>query len=83
MALLLILAVLLPLAVAVEDDGLEDLAWSPLAQTVHAAGITGVMLAALPFLSGTASGGGALGIGAACVGLCALYVVMPIWALMN
>ncbi|MEV7523838.1 hypothetical protein [Streptomyces sp. NPDC091371] len=80
--LLLILAAMLPVSIAAEDDGLQELAWSPVTQTVHACAVTGVLLAALPFLSGTASGNDVLGIGVACIGLPALYLVMPIRALL-
>lgn len=52
---LLVLAVILPVCIAAEDDGLQDVAWSPLAQTAHAGVVTGAVLAALPFLNGTAS----------------------------
>ncbi|MFD8412155.1 tetratricopeptide repeat protein [Streptomyces sp. NPDC059650] len=81
--LLLILVAMVPVSIAAEDDGLQELAWSPVTRTVHACAVTGVLLAALPFLSGTASGNDVLGIGAACVGLPALYLVMPIRALLD
>ncbi|MEU6619748.1 hypothetical protein ABZ926_02995 [Streptomyces litmocidini] len=78
--LLLVLACMLPTALAAEADSLHEQAWSPIAQTVHATAVTGVVLAALPYLSGTFSDGAAL-LGAAMVGLVALYVIMPIRAL--
>ncbi|WP_438318465.1 hypothetical protein ACSHWO_34140 [Streptomyces sp. HUAS TT3] len=81
--LLLILVAMVPVSIAAEDDGLQELAWSPVTQTVHACAVTGVLLAALPFLSGTASANDVLGIGAACVGLPALYLVLPIRALLD
>ncbi|MFI8520985.1 hypothetical protein ACIGEZ_24655 [Streptomyces sp. NPDC085481] len=78
--LLLVLACMLPTSVAAEADSLQEQAWSPIAQTVHAAVVTGVVLAALPYLSGTFSSGG-VPLGVAGIGLLALYIVMPIRAL--
>ncbi|MER7955841.1 hypothetical protein [Streptomyces sp. NPDC096030] len=80
--LLLVLACMLPTAIAAEADSLQEQAWSPIAQTVHATVVTSVVLAAMPYLSGTFSDG-ALVLGAAMVGLLALYVAMPIRALMS
>ncbi|MBT2440763.1 hypothetical protein J7E93_11720 [Streptomyces sp. ISL-36] len=79
-ALLLVLACMLPISVGAEADNLQDLAWSPVEQTVHAAAVTGILLAALPYLSGTFSDG-SVQLGAACFGLLALYIAMPIRAL--
>ncbi|MFJ5779472.1 hypothetical protein [Streptomyces sp. NPDC093094] len=81
-ALLLILTTMLPISIAAEDEGLQELAWSPLAQTVHAGVVTGVLLVALPFLNGTAAGSDVLRIGAACVALPALYIAMPVRTLL-
>ncbi|MEV6327906.1 hypothetical protein [Streptomyces sp. NPDC051909] len=79
--LILVLACMLPTAIAAEADSLQEQAWSPIAQTVHAAAVTGVMLAALPYLSGTFSDD-SVSLGVAAVGLLALYIAMPIRALM-
>ncbi|MEU8432968.1 hypothetical protein AB0F18_08625 [Streptomyces sp. NPDC029216] len=76
--LLLVLACMLPVSVAAEAESLQELAWSPLAQTAHAAAVTGVLAGVLPYLSGVGDG---VWLGAACVGLLALYIVMPIRAL--
>ncbi|GAA0276052.1 hypothetical protein GCM10010302_12090 [Streptomyces polychromogenes] len=55
--LLLVLTCMLPVSVAAEADGLQEQAWSPFAQTVHAAAITAVLAAVLPYLTGTVDGG--------------------------
>ncbi|ORT59386.1 hypothetical protein [Streptomyces sp. CB03238] len=78
--LILVLILMLPTAIAAEADSLQEQAWSPIAQTVHATAVTGVLLAALPYLSGTFSDG-AVPLGLAGVGLLALYIAMPIRAL--
>ncbi|MEU6311521.1 hypothetical protein [Streptomyces sp. NPDC047014] len=82
LVLLLVLVAILPASIAAEDEGIQDMAWSPLAQTVHAGVVTGAVLAALPFLTGTASGHDVAMIGAACVSLPALYLAMPIRTLL-
>ncbi|WP_329611618.1 hypothetical protein [Kitasatospora herbaricolor] len=58
-----VLAFVVTLGVATREDGLHDLAWRPVSQTVHAVVVSGVLLAALPYLAGTATGSqGALGV---------------------
>ncbi|MFE1272888.1 DUF3592 domain-containing protein [Streptomyces sp. NPDC058757] len=79
--LLLVLTCMLPTAIAAEADCLQEQAWSPLAQTVHATAVTGFVLLALPYLSGTFTGGGAP-LFVAGAGLLALYVAMPVRAIM-
>ncbi|MFD5422762.1 hypothetical protein ACFWJT_32700 [Streptomyces sp. NPDC127069] len=79
LALLLVLTCMLPTAVGAEADGLQEQAWSPFAQTVHAAAVTAVLAAVLPYLTGTLDYGY---LGLAAVGLLALYIAMPIRALM-
>ncbi|MEU6880288.1 hypothetical protein [Streptomyces sp. NPDC046712] len=71
---------MLPTAIGAEADSLQEQAWSPIAQTVHATALTAVVLAALPYLSGTFSGGAAP-LGLVGLGLLVLYIVMPIRAL--
>ncbi|MFD6246393.1 hypothetical protein [Streptomyces roseolus] len=80
--LLLVLACVLPVAIGAEADSLQEQAWSPLDQTVHAAAVTGFLLLAMPYLTGTFTGGGAP-LGAAGIGLLALYVAMPVRAMMT
>ncbi|MEV6979277.1 hypothetical protein [Kitasatospora sp. NPDC093806] len=79
-AVMLVLFGMLPLALAAEDDGLQEVAWSPVAQTVHAAAVTGMLLLALPYLSGTA--GVFSGIEAAWGGLLLLYFALPLRAIL-
>ncbi|MFD7323203.1 hypothetical protein ACFV9D_19245 [Streptomyces sp. NPDC059875] len=80
-ALLFVLACMLPISVGAEADSLQELAWSPVAQTMHATAVTGILLAALPYLSGTFSDG-SLQLVVACFGLLALYIAMPIRAIL-
>lgn len=54
--MVLVLAFVVTLGCAAEEDGLDDVAWRPVAQTVHAVVVSGVLLAALPYLAGTATG---------------------------
>ncbi|MFF9848019.1 DUF3592 domain-containing protein [Streptomyces litmocidini] len=79
--LLLVLTCMLPTAIGADADSLQEQAWSPLDQTVHAAAITGFLLLVLPYLSGTFTDGGGT-LGAAGLGLLALYIAMPVRALM-
>lgn len=78
--LLFVLTIMLPTAIGAEADSLHEQAWSPLTQIVHATVVTGCVLLALPFLSGTSSGGG-IPLGVAGIGLLALYITLPIRAL--
>ncbi|QGZ47371.1 hypothetical protein GPZ77_02175 [Streptomyces sp. QHH-9511] len=78
--LILVLALMLPTAIGAEADSLQEQARSPIAQTVHATVVTGVLLATLPYLSGTFSHG-AVPLVTAGFGLLTLYIVMPIRAL--
>lgn len=79
--LLLVLTCMLPAAIGAGAGSLQEQAWSPLDQTVHAAAITGLLLLVLPYLSGTFTDGGGT-LGAAGLGLPALYIAMPVRALM-
>ncbi len=83
--LLIVLLTLVPVGIGAAEmnDGLHELAWSPGAQTVHAAGVTGILLAVLPCLTGTASGLGELAaLWAACFGLLVLYLGLGIRAVL-
>ncbi len=58
-----VLAFVVTLGIATQEDGLHDLAWRPVSQTVHAVVVSGVLLGALPYLAGTAtSSADALGV---------------------
>ncbi|MFD5921909.1 hypothetical protein ACFVYP_33955 [Kitasatospora sp. NPDC058201] len=54
LAVVLVLSFVVTIGFATEEDGLQDLAWRPVAQTVHAVVVGGVLLASLPSLAGTA-----------------------------
>ncbi|MFD8011711.1 hypothetical protein [Streptomyces sp. NPDC058955] len=79
--LLLVLTCVLPTSIGAEADCLHEQAWSPLTQTVHAAAVTGFVLLALPYLSGTFTDDGA-SLFMAGIGLLALYIVLPVRAIM-
>lgn len=77
--LLLVLTCMLPTSIGAEADSLNELAWSPITQTVHATAVTGFVLLVLPFLTGTfTDGGGPLAV--AGLGLLALYIALPVRA---
>lgn len=78
--LLLVLTCMLPVAVGAEADSLQEQAWSPFAQTVHALAVTGILAGALPYLTGAIDGGF---LGLAAIGLVVLYIAMPVRAVMT